>query len=99
MVLAWARCHTPAKLGAVCSSASLTSLNSAWILFSSPTNFIITFRLSQKFPHAFLAAFVMLPSTSDRDAHHDGRFAQTQVLIKNQVQCFTLAARQTLQGV
>ncbi len=80
-----ARFHTPTKLGTACSSASLTSLNSARILFSSPINSISTFRLSQRFAQTFLAAVVMLTRTSDRDTHHLGGFAQAEVLVKHEV--------------
>ena len=92
-----ARFHTPTKLGAACWSASLSSLNSAWIFFSSPTNSIINFRPFQDFAQAFLPAFVVLPRAADRNAHHVRGFAQAEVFIKDQVQSFSLASRQMLQ--
>src|SRR5438105_12940813 len=46
-----------------------------------------------------LAAVVMLASTADRDAHYHGSFAQAEVLVKDEVQSFTLPARQAFHRV
>src|ERR1051325_7057544 len=93
----WARCHTDTKLGAVCSSASRAALNSARSLLSSPIISISYFHARQVRAQMFLAAFVMLARAADRNAHHDGSFAQTQIFIKDQMQSFALSLRQSFQ--
>jgi hypothetical protein len=46
------------------------------------------------FTHLFLAALVMAARTSDRDVHDLGCFAQTQILIEDEMQRLALASRQ-----
>src|SRR4030095_13326076 len=93
-----ARSHTLMTSGAPRSSASFSSRNSAWILFSFPADSIVKFLSIQRLAQMLFPSFVMLTGTADRDAHHIRGFAQAQIFVKPQVQHFSLARRQTFES-